>query len=364
MASGSSSRGVNIPALKTAIYQATAPTAELDPKHVFYQYDFMATGIIPNNDINILLLVINGLIDDKLIKPVSLDGAAWRLRTVDEARKYKDLSPEQDMVYALIDEAGSDGIWTKNIKSKTGLHDAVFRQCIKHLESKNMISDMKSVEHPNRKMYIKANLRPSERATGGPWYSNGELDLTFIEQITQICDSFILQKSFYASRLPSSSSAARQREPKKSKSKMTAEEVKALRDKELGPRVKMSDVEKRKAEYDRMLPMPAGYNGYATCDEITHFLDLKGVSKTILTAMDVQQLLDIMVYDEKIERVRCGGDLWGYRTLRQSLRDGDLAPQNLLTEAPCGSCPVFDLCEEGGPVGPSNCEYFNDWLSL
>jgi DNA-directed RNA polymerase III subunit RPC6 len=276
------------------------------------------------------------------------------------------MSDDQELVYALVDEAGSDGIWTKQIKMKTGLHDANFRKAVKELESKGMIQDMKSVEHPNRKMYIKANLRPSERATGGPWYTNGELDLPFIEVVTQICENFILKKSFYASRLPGSGAAAKKmREPKKSKSKMTAEEVKALRDKELGPRVEpQTEMEKRKAEYDRMLPMPAGYNGYATCDEITRFLDEKQVAKTILTAVDVQQLLDIMVYDEKIERVRCGGDLWGYRTLRQSLRHGDIASQNLLTEAPCGKCPVFDLCEEGGPVGPSNCEYFNDWLSL
>ena len=276
------------------------------------------------------------------------------------------MTDDQELVYALVDEAGSDGIWTKQIKMKTGLHDANFRKAIKELESKNMIQDMKSVEHPNRKMYIKANLRPSERATGGPWYTNGDLDLPFIEVVTTICEQFILRRSFYQSR---SLGAAREtqkiREPKKSRSKMTAEEVKALRDKDLGSRQEAQSVgEKQKADYDRMLPMPAGYNGYATCDEITRFLDEKQVSKAILTAADVQQLLDIMVYDEKIESVNCGGDFWGYRTLRKSLRQGEIAPQNLLTEAPCGRCPVFDLCEEGGPVGPSNCEYFDDWLNL
>lgn len=277
--------------------------------------------------------------------------------------RYRSLTFDQDLVYSLIDEAGSDGLWTKTIKARSGLHDALFRQAIKHLESKHMIAEMKSVEHPARKMYIKANLRPSERATGGPWYTNGELDMPFITHISEVCENYILQKSFYASRLPSSLS--KKREPKKIKGKMTAEEAKALRDKELGPRAKpLSEFEKRKAEYDRMLPMPAGYSGYATCDEITHYLDEKAVSKTILTAMDVQQLLDIMVYDEKIEKVKCGGGIWGYRTLRKSLRNEDIGPQNLLTEAPCGRCPVFDLCEEGGPVGPSNCEYFNDWLSL
>ena len=106
------------------------------------------------------------------------------------------MTDDQELVYALVDEAGSDGIWTKQIKMKTGLHDANFRKAIKELESKNMIQDMKSVEHPNRKMYIKANLRPSERATGGPWYTNGDLDLPFIEVVTTICEQFHLEEEF------------------------------------------------------------------------------------------------------------------------------------------------------------------------
>jgi|SRR6266850_1557904 len=32
------------------------------------------------------------------------------------------------------------------------------------------------------------------------------------------------------------------------------------------------------------------------------------------------------------------------------------------SQAPCGSCPVFDFCKEGGPVGPSGCEYYGEWL--
>ncbi len=74
----------------------------------------------------------------------------------------------------MIDEAGEEGIWTKTIKQRLNLHDAVFRSASKYLESRNMIADMKSVEHPTRKMYIKSSLRPSDRATGGPWYTDGE----------------------------------------------------------------------------------------------------------------------------------------------------------------------------------------------
>jgi DNA-directed RNA polymerase III subunit RPC6 len=31
-------------------------------------------------------------------------------------------------------------------------------------------------------------------------------------------------------------------------------------------------------------------------------------------------------------------------------------------QAPCGQCPVFAFCEEGGPVDPVGCKYYGDWL--
>lgn len=32
------------------------------------------------------------------------------------------------------------------------------------------------------------------------------------------------------------------------------------------------------------------------------------------------------------------------------------------SQAPCGRCPVFDFCHEGGPVNPKECTYYGDWL--
>ena len=268
------------------------------------------------------------------------------------------------MVYSLIDEAGEDGAWTKTIKSRTNLHDAVFRAAIKHLESKNMISDMKSVEHPTRKMYIKSSISPSERATGGPWYTDGELDEAFVETCMEALFAHIQKKTFYMS-----SSHHSPKRPKKVVKKMTPEEAKAARKEALGARAVESEpvVEDERAirrrRYESLLPMPAGYQGYPTLNELTLFIENGAFFSQTLTASDIQQLLDIMMFDDKIERVIGGGDGVAYRALRKSLRDED-ERATVLSEAPCGRCPVFELCEEGGPVGPSNCEYFNDWLAM
>jgi DNA-directed RNA polymerase III subunit RPC6 len=30
---------------------------------------------------------------------------------------------------------------------------------------------------------------------------------------------------------------------------------------------------------------------------------------------------------------------------------------------PCGKCPVFSFCQEGGPVNATECVYIEDWLT-
>lgn len=143
------------------------------------------------------------------------------------------------------------------------------------------------------------------------------------------------------------------------------------------------------------LPLPAGFKGYPTVTDIAQHIHRSGVTKnTTLTKDDVQQLVDILVYDGVVEAITVGKRK-GYRAGRiakqshQSLAKrvkkereyggiedeggvdllekhqiGADRPLNGLVEAPCGKCPVFDLCEDGGPVSASNCVYFKTWLGL
>jgi len=276
------------------------------------------------------------------------------------------------MVYALVDEAGAEGIWSKTIKNRSGLHDSAMRAAIKTLETKRLITDMKSVEHLNRKMYIKASLTPSEKATGGPWYTDGELDEEFIESIQKVLYSHIFAKSFYKSSNLSATKKPKRLSKASSEKAMTAkasEEARALRDAALNPKVKIETDEERSAkrqktakDLDRYLPLPAGYQGYPTLNELTLHVETSRVTITTLTKDEISQLLDVLCFDKKIEKVTAGPEGVAYKALRKSARELEDGPSNGLTEAPCGRCPVFDLCEEGGPVGPSNCEYFREWL--
>jgi DNA-directed RNA polymerase III subunit RPC6 len=305
------------------------------------------------------------------------------------------------MVYQLIDDAGADGIWSRTLKGRLKIHESVLKACIKHLETKGYITDMKSVEHPNKKMYIKANLRPSDRATGGPWYTDSNLDEAFIAGLERIIFNFIRMKSAHFREPPATAktpkkgvtgtAAARGR--KRAATEISVEDGVAASPAGTpaatatpAPAVQQQPPHQQAPNRGRgpaYLPFPAGYNYYPTAYEIAEFIHKSGITNnTTLSEDDVQQLVDILCYDGLVEPVVVGRRK-GYRTARISRQEpddtarikemeggglevllGPPPPSNGFVEAPCGRCPVFELCEEGGPVNPTNCVYFPRWLGL
>ncbi|KAK4041419.1 hypothetical protein C8A01DRAFT_14805 [Parachaetomium inaequale] len=380
--------------LKDALYEEIKQHGS--ETRLFTQKDLIDLNIIPNNDVKQLLDIVQQLCNDKLLVGTTNHhaGLSWRWRSREEAKKYTSLpNDEAVMVYSIIDEAGADGIWNRTIKNKLNMHENVVKTCIKFLETKGYIASMKNVEHPNKKMYIKATLRPSERATGGPWFTEGELDTAFIAELEGIVFEYIKTKSAYRGSQPhtggaASSSAGATKLPKKGA--VTAADTTARGTKRSATEISTDDAAARAGGKSRavFLPMPAGYKHYPTVAEIAKFIHDTGITNnTTLGEADIQQLVDVLTYDGLIEMVRVGRRR-GYRVARAVKQDTvpfhkrqkereagvglDLLPLipgaeplgNGLTEAPCGRCPVFELCEEGGPVSPSNCVYFLQWLEL
>ncbi|KAH6853981.1 RNA polymerase Rpc34 [Chaetomium sp. MPI-CAGE-AT-0009] len=388
MASGSTAddAGAKLQILKDALYEEMRQHgSEARP---FSQKDLNDLNIIPNNDVNLLLSVVQRLCDDKLLVGIANHhaGMAWRWRSREEAKKYTSLpNDEAVMVYSIIDEAGADGIWNRTIKNKLNMHEAVVKNCIKFLETKGYIASMKNVEHPNKKMYIKATLRPSERATGGPWFTEGELDTAFISELEGIVFEYIKTKSAY--RGPKKGAVTGEvtaRGTKRSATEISNDDAPTAPARAANGGSSNTGSSKSRAVF---LPMPAGYKHYPTVAEIAKFIHDTGITNnTTLGESDIQQLVDVLSYDGLIEKVRVGRRR-GYRVARAVKQDTvpfhkrqkereagigldlPLVPGaepigSGLTEAPCGRCPVFELCEEGGPVSPSNCVYFLQWLDL
>lgn len=109
------------------------------------------------------------------------------------------------------------------------------------------------------------------------------------------------------------------------------------------------------------LPMPPGYIGYPTIPEITKAINVSGLSGVIMREAEMKQLLDVLCWDGRLQRVLNGK---AYKAARRYDDETSQVLENGLTESPCGRCPVADICEEGGPVNARTCEYFKEWLEI
>ena len=94
------------------------------------------------------------------------------------------------------------------MKAKTELHQTVIDRCLKSLVQKQLIKSVKGVKvyrglfyficvyspplkYPTRRIYMMAHLEPSVELTGGPWYTDNELDTDFIRLLCSACLRFI-----------------------------------------------------------------------------------------------------------------------------------------------------------------------------
>lgn len=102
-------------------------------------------------------------------------------------------SDEGNLLLDLIRQAGNMGIWSRTLKTKSGLHQTVIDKCLKALEGQRAIKAVKSIKHPTRKMYLLYNTTPSTELTGGPWYSGSDLDVDFVTSLQKLCKKLIDQ---------------------------------------------------------------------------------------------------------------------------------------------------------------------------
>lgn len=295
------------------------------------------------------------------------------------------------MVYASIESSGTAGIWTKTIKAKSGVHAKVLDRVYKSLEQKNLIKPMKSVKHPQRKMYIRAGLTPSEEATGGTWFNDGKLDVGMIEAVTDAIEAYCSFQSWRTVQEESEEdlvSSLKRKQP-----------IDGFDEEGKGKTKKLENgrmVETQKARKPLLYePHPPGYQGYSTLHDINKELTEKQITQLAIPNNAILQVLDVMVYDDKLFRIvrdarvdetpddpdtnkismyRCFTtplDLGQQRSRKRKIREGQPAAiraQELedigrggFSEVPCLSCPVSDICGNGGPVSVRTCPYLGPW---
>lgn len=99
------------------------------------------------------------------------------------AQKYQGLDVSAKMVLQVIEKAGNNGIWTKDIRMQTNIQQQALNKIFKQLEQRRLIKPVKSVAAKAKKLYMLYELTPSKELTGGVWYSGLEFDHEFISEL-------------------------------------------------------------------------------------------------------------------------------------------------------------------------------------
>ncbi|KAF2863674.1 hypothetical protein K470DRAFT_210224 [Piedraia hortae CBS 480.64] len=293
----------------------------------FLQHEILSVAGDPAPSVTQLLSMIKELVEYEMIRQLRIDKTlCWSLRPASMAAKLSggQVTEKERKVFKAVEDAQKKGIWAQEIKAQTKL---VGKQCdgaITKLQNLGLIRLVTNVKAPMKKMYMAGYLAADVEMTGGVFYNNGELDEHLIEELGK----FIV---FHLRRVT-------------------------------------WGVEREGAQ----VAHKAGTRFQSAEDiyqSILRFNIIHEEKQREIKVKDIQQIVDVLVLDEKIEKV--GG---GYRSVRgvrtENVDEGevedevedDVAGGNGFTESPCGRCPVFDFCSDTGPINPTGCVYWKDWL--
>jgi DNA-directed RNA polymerase III subunit RPC6 len=217
-------------------------------------------------------------------------------------------------------------------------------KCLKNLESKDLVQMVMSVKHPNRKMYLLKHLTPSEEMAGGPWQSEGEFDMALIDTVSKIVEQLI-QKDTCVTVLPDYNkydrSAAIARKKAQVQGVMDIEDAHAPAVRPPKQRLVLLDEPK-----------------YPTAASLLAAVNNLGIIRDkVIQERDMEQLLEMMVLEGRLEKL--SGTNYRLAMKAQDVDEG----MNGFVDAPCGTCPVFDLCGDSGEITARTCVYFTEWLS-
>ncbi|BGP08606.1 putative DNA-directed RNA polymerase III subunit rpc6 [Rhodotorula toruloides] len=196
----------------------------------------------------------------------------FRFMGKEEAKAMSSMDSEEKLVLDHIKEAGNMGIWSRTLNAKTGLPRATVEKALKVLEGRKTIKRVKSVKAPTRKIYMLAGIQPSVELTGGPWFTDNELDTELVEQLKKIVQKFLQQRSIP----PSIQIHAPSADPSSSTSQTQ--------------------------KFRPIFPTTAT-PFLPSVDDVLTFITQLGATVVELHPEHVEALLDLMIYDGVVEKV-------------------------------------------------------------
>ncbi|KAF2230272.1 hypothetical protein EV356DRAFT_536523 [Viridothelium virens] len=163
--------------------------------HIFFQHDLTGMGVA--DDIQKLTSVVQDLVSAQLLQIMTHDGeVCYKVRSREEAARLISLTFDERTIYNYIAESRTNGCWVKSLQNKTNFHLANLGKLIKSLENKRLIKSIKNVKFPTRRIYMLSDLNPSEDITGGPWFSDAELDVDLVDALATLAIKFVSDRSW------------------------------------------------------------------------------------------------------------------------------------------------------------------------
>ncbi|XP_037777660.1 DNA-directed RNA polymerase III subunit RPC6-like [Penaeus monodon] len=269
---------------------------------------------MPTLKLQQIVEIINKLLATSRIDMLKKDDdvLVFKLRDPGSLHRVKGAEPEEQVVYKIIEESGTQGIWAREIRAKSNLHLNTVDKVLRKLESKKLIKSFNSVSAPKKKTYLLYNLEPDRSLTGGAWYSDQHFDSEFVDILNQQCWRFLEQRAVRARQVAG------------------------------GP------IAVRNASY------------VASKEVLKHISDL-GITKVQLSIEDIETILETLVFDGKVERSVASEGAEGVKLYRAVT---GLLPTPTLMCIPCGVCPLIKECDDVGNVTPIKCRYMKEWLDL
>jgi DNA-directed RNA polymerase III subunit RPC6 len=99
----------------------------------------------------------------------------------------RDATAEERAVFGVIRDAGSRGVWSKDVKGRAQLQASAAARALKGLEAKRLVKWVKPVSAKTKKLYLVHDVEPGREITGGAFYADAELDEDLIDVIRQQC---------------------------------------------------------------------------------------------------------------------------------------------------------------------------------
>lgn len=149
----------------------------------------------------------------------------YKFKNPGSSSKIKGADNEEKIVYSIIEKAGNEGVWAKDLRNASGLVQTTLSKILKKLVNEKIIKTVKcvnvskpsfvyflvimwvclnsikflhlfliSLQAPRKVVYMLYGLEPDSSVTGGAWYNDQDFESEFVDVLNQYCFHFLRQK--------------------------------------------------------------------------------------------------------------------------------------------------------------------------